>query len=69
MNNKQVSAAVEAISAIGRVIRDVKRIPSGHLYAQLMGVLSLEKYQIAIAILKKGNLIKEEANELIWIAD
>lgn len=69
MDKQQINAAIEAISAIGRVIRDVKRIPSGHLYAQLMGVLSLEKYEGAIAILKKGNLIKEESNELIWIAE
>ena len=69
MDKQQISAAIEAISAIGRVIRDVKRIPSGHLYAQLMGVLSLEKYESAIGILKKGKLIAEEHNELIWIAD
>lgn len=69
MDKQQITAAIEAISAIGRVIRDVKRIPSGHLYAQLMGVLSLEKYESAIGILKKGKLIAEEHNELIWIAD
>lgn len=69
MDKQQITAAIEAISAIGRVIRDVKRIPSGHLYAQLMGVLSLEKYESAIGILKKGKLIAEEHNKLIWIAD
>lgn len=69
MDKQQIAAAIEAISAIGRVIRDVKRIPSGHLYAQLMGVLSLEKYESAISILKKNKLIAEEHNELIWIAD
>lgn len=69
MEKQQISAAIEAIAAIGRVIRDVKRIPSGHLYAQLMGVLSLEKYEAAIAILKKGGLVREESNELIWIAE
>lgn len=69
MDKQQISAAIEAISAIGRIIKDVKRIPSGHLYAQLMGVLSLDKYEATIAILKKGQLIKEENNELIWIAE
>lgn len=69
MDKQQISAAIEAISAIGRVIRDVKRIPSGHLYAQLMGVLSLEKYEAAISILKRTQLIKEENNELMWIAE
>lgn len=69
MEKQQISAAIEAISAIGRVIREVKRIPSGHLYAQLMGVVSLEKYEAAISILKRTQLIKEENNELVWIAE
>lgn len=67
MDKQQINTAIETISAIGRIIRDTKRIPSGHLYAQLMGVLSLEKYESIIAILVKGQLIKVESHELIWI--
>ena len=69
MNQQQINTAIEAVASIGRIIRDAKRIPSGHLYAQLMGVLSLDKYESIIAILVKGNLIKIESHELIWIAD
>ena len=69
MNQQQINTAIEAVAAIGRIIKDARRIPSGHLYAQLMGVLSLDKYESIITILVKGNLIKIESHELIWIAD
>jgi hypothetical protein len=69
MTSEQIQSAITAVSEIGKVIRDVKRIPSGHLYAQLMGVLSLEKFEIIIGLLKKTGLVTEQNNELIWIAD
>lgn len=69
MTSEQIQSAITAVSEIGKVIREVKRIPSGHLYAQLMGVLSLEKYEMIIGLLKKTGLITEQNNELIWIAD
>jgi ArsR family metal-binding transcriptional regulator len=69
MTSEQIQTAITAVSEIGKVIREVKRIPSGHLYAQLMGVLSLEKYEMIISLLKKTGLITEQNNELIWIAD
>ena len=69
MNNEQIQAAITAVSDIGKVIREVKRIPSGHLYAQLMGVMSLERYEMVISLLKKTKLITEQNNELIWIGD
>ena len=69
MRSEQIQSAITAVSEIGKVIREVKRIPSGHLYAQLMGVLSLEKYEIIIGLLKKTGLVTEQNNELIWIAD
>lgn len=69
MNQQQINTAIEAVASIGRIIRDAKRIPSGHLYAQLIGVLSLDKYESIIAILVKGRLIKVESHELVWIAE
>jgi ArsR family metal-binding transcriptional regulator len=69
MSNEQIQTAITAVSEIGKVIRKVKRIPSGHLYAQLMGVLSLEKYEMIISLLKKTGLVTEQNNELIWMAD
>lgn len=39
-------------------------IPSGHLYAQLMGALSLESYERAVAMLVKTKLVKSEGHLL-----
>lgn len=69
MTSQEIATAIQAVASIGRMIRDAKRIPSGHLYAQLMGHLSLDKYELAIRLLKQESLIAEKSNELIWIAD
>lgn len=55
------------VEGIGEAIRGVGRVPSGHLYAQVMGKMTLEQYERVIGILKGTKLIKEESNDLIWI--
>ncbi len=43
-------------------------IPSGHLYAQLMGHMDLERYTSIINILKNVELVKEDGfHMLTWI--
>ena len=69
MQSETINKAIEAITELGRVIKDVKRIPSGHLYAQLMSVLSLQAYQYMLDILVKGNMIKIENHEIVWIGE
>jgi len=69
MNQNDLSVAIEAIAAIGKMIKEAKHLPSGHLYAQLANVLSLDKYEQVINLLKKTGLITERFNELIWIGD
>ena len=56
-----------AVKEISLAIRDLKRVPSGHLYAVLMGKMDLELYNGIIQILKNAGLVKEESYELIWI--
>lgn len=64
---KQVNAYFSMIRAIADTIKDLKRIPSGHLYAQLMSHIDLSTYEKIIDILKRTKLIEEKHNELIWI--
>ena len=45
--------------AIADAIRVAGPIPSGHLYALLMSVMSLEEYTILINALKQAKLISE----------
>lgn len=42
-------------------------IPSGHLYAQLMGKMSLEQYTKFIDILKDAGKITESGNVLRYV--
>jgi hypothetical protein len=65
---EQVRAAVEVARAVGDCIRELRTVPSGHLYARLMGNLSLEDYQSVIATLVRAGLVREHASHLLeWI--
>lgn len=66
-NQAQVNAAVQIVVAVGQAIRDLKSVPSGHLYAQLMGRMSLETYNKVIGVLKNTGAVKEENHVLTWV--
>jgi hypothetical protein len=59
--------ALDKIRIIADAIRDAKSIPSGHLYAIVMGAFSLEEYERIIQTLKNAKLVYEStAHMLIW---
>lgn len=60
-------AALSVVMAIGETIKDLGHVPSGHLYAQVMGRLSLDQYNKVIDLLKKVGAVKEENHVLTWI--
>lgn len=62
-NGKSV---VAVIVAVAEAIRELKRVPSGHLYAQLMGRMSMDTYNAVIGTLKNTGLVEEKDHELIW---
>jgi hypothetical protein len=54
--------------AVGECIRDLGRpVPSGEVYAHLMGHLTLESYTSVIAVLKAKGLVEEKNHLLTWI--
>jgi hypothetical protein len=63
----QVKAAVQVVVAIGETIKELGSIPSGHLYAQLMGRMSLDTYNKIIGVLVKTGAVKEEGYLLTWV--
>jgi len=67
LTDKQAAAALKVVLTVGEAIRDLKRVPSGHLYARLMGHLSLNEYTTIIEMLKASGCIREERHELIWV--
>lgn len=62
-------ALLEVGMAIAEVIRakGAEGIPSGHLYAQVMGKLDLDTYNTIIASLRRVRLVSLENHVLTWI--
>lgn len=68
MHSESVKAMLRIAVALGSAIKEAGSIPSGHLYAMVMPVLSLQDYQQALAILKDQQLVREEPSHLlVWI--
>ncbi len=61
-------AATGAVLAVAECIRDLGAVPSGHLYARLMGHMSADAYQGVIAALVRAGLVRQHPNHLLeWI--
>ena len=55
------------MAATAEAIREAGRIPSGTLYAMLMGKMDFQAYSVLIRTLKNAGLVEERTHELIWI--
>lgn len=65
---EQMKAGLQIILAFAEAIRDLGTVPSGHLYARMMGKFSLDEYMQIIDILKKQGLVEEEPSHLLrWV--
>lgn len=67
VSKNQVDAAINVLFTLSESIRALKEVPSGHLYAQAMGKISLENYTKAIDLLKRAKLVEERSNVLYWV--
>lgn len=66
--HKSIQAMLMATIAIGDAIHKLGQIPEGHLYAQVMGKLTLDQFNMATETLIKQKLIQRKNNVLSWIA-
>ncbi len=62
----QVKAGLEVIRAIADAIREVKQVPAGHLYAAVMGTLSLSAFTRIVDMLVRSGLVRKQGDLLIW---
>lgn len=60
-------AVLKTVFAVSDAIRDLGEVPSGQLYAQVMGHMSLASYQSVIGILKQAGVVEEKNHLLRWI--
>lgn len=61
-------ASLSIVQAVAEAIRELGSVPSGHLYAQLMGKLTLDQYTQIIDVLKGAGLVTESGHLLTWVA-
>lgn len=61
----QIEATIRGVQAIAEAIRELKQIPSGHLYAHVMAHMSLNHYEKMISILESGKLIRRDPSGLL----
>jgi len=64
----RVKAALHAIQAIADAIRELREVPSGKLYAAMVGVVSLREYEYTINMLVRGGLVRKRNDLLTWVA-
>lgn len=63
---EQVTATINTVRAVADAIRELKQVPSGILYSQVMGHMDLATYQRVIAVLKNAKLVSEMNHMLKW---
>lgn len=61
-------AAIATIAALGCAIRELGQVPSGELYARVMGHMTIENYQSAIDTLVRAKLVeRKNSHLLVWV--
>lgn len=65
---EQIDKHIQVIKAISDTIRELKQIPSGHLYARVMEFMTLDQYNTIIGILVSCKFVKLHASHLLeWV--
>ena len=64
----KIKSQIEFIKLLADAIKEsgTQGMPSGYLYAAVMGMASLEVYQSYVDIIKNAGLVVEKNNLLIW---
>lgn len=65
--SKEIMAYVELAKCLAKTIRELGEVPSGHLYAMVMGQMNLEQYNRIIQVLKDTKCIEERNYLLKWV--
>ena len=64
---QNVQAYLNACRAIADAIKELGSVPSGHLYARVMGYMSLDVYDSVINRLIGAGLVRRSNFELFWV--
>lgn len=64
---KEQKILILTAEAIAEAIRELREVPSGHLYARLCGSVDFDTYTRVIALLVKVGKISNTGHLLKWI--
>jgi len=67
ITTEQVQQALKVTATLAEAIRTLGEVPSGHLYARVMGSVNYENYTAAIRTLKNAGLVEERSHLLRWV--
>ena len=62
---QQIEATFQVLKALAEIIDHAGEVPSGELYARLMGTVTLDEYQRLIGSLKRTGLVTETPGHLL----
>jgi hypothetical protein len=63
----QVRAVFDVLVTLTEVIRTKGEIPSGELYAAVMGKIDLRTYELILSKIKGSGLVVEKNHLLVWV--
>lgn len=66
VTTNQLQAGFAALQALAEAIRELKQIPSGHLYARVMNYMDINAYEKAISLLCNSGVIRQDGDVLKW---
>jgi hypothetical protein len=58
---------VKIAGAVAEAIKELGQVPSGHLYAALMGQMSLDDYNAVLSMLRRQKLVRVNNHLVTWI--
>lgn len=68
VTKREIEATILMVRAVADAIRDLGEVPAGHVYAHLMGHMSLDTFEKIIATLVNAGLVKRDGfHMLTWI--
>jgi hypothetical protein len=63
----EIQAGLKIMFAVAETIREAGSIPSGTLYAALVGRVDINGYESIIRTLKNTGLVTEQSHMLTWV--
>lgn len=66
MTQNELRAGLAALTALAEAIRELKTVPSGHLYSRVMQYLTIDAYESAIRTLCNADVIRRSGDVLHW---